>query len=420
MNILYVKRAYNTRLHTHARALSERGHSIILLLEAAPERGYNGPGQWDARQIHSRYPVILASSGKARPERHHGSGFVPGIRGRWQERRRGPLSGSGGPLWEGRFLRTLDRVLAKHRVDVVLSGNDALPSEDRRTLLLLDRYSGKIPVVHDCQDILSDCFIGDERVEECERSVHERADGVIHTNPLALDWAASRYRLKAGCAFPNYSSQKYFMKRREKLSGKDGRVHLVFCGGVQRTPDADGHPYARDMKRRFADIASLGHPLHLHLGLYPGTPLQDHYRELESLPNIRIHPYRPFPDMMRDLSLYDVGLFPLDLSSLDDLVRSDGIQALARCRFSRIDTSKQYEYILAGLPVLTAPVRWVSDFLGENHFGTSFRSIEDLERILKSGEMAGYLDSVRRSASRFSIENRVGELERFLEGVSGK
>lgn len=420
MNILYVKRAYNTRLHTQARALSERGHSIILLLEAPPELGYSGPAQWDAREIYSRYPVIYASSGTARPGLARGTGFIPGLRDRWRRLRRLAAAGSPGSSPDGRYLRTLDRVLAKYRVDVVLSGNDALPGEDRRTLLLLDRFGGKVPVVHDFQDILSDCFIGDGLVEECERSVHEEADGVIHTNPLALAWAAARFRLKKGCAFPNYSSQGFFPEGREKLSAADGRLHLVYCGGVQKTPGGDRYPYARDMKRMFREIASLGHPLHLHLGTYPGTPLRDHYRELERVPNIRIHPFRPFPEMMRTLSLYDVGLFPLDLSHLEGRVAESGPGVLDLCRFSRIDTSKQYEYTLAGLPVLTAPLRWVTTFLEDNHFGTSFRSVEELGTRLDGGEVPGYLDSVRRSASLFSIENRIDVLESFLAGVSGR
>jgi len=420
MNILYVKRAYNTRLHTQIQALSERGHSIILLMEAAPEHGYNGPGQWDAREIHSRYPVIYASSGKAQPGRPYGTGFIPRVLNRSGRVGHSLISGSAGFLKDRRYLRTLDQILAKYRVDIIFSGNDALPDEDRRTRLLLDRFGGKIPIVYDCQDILSDCFIGNERVEECERAVHENADGVVHTNPLALKWAASRYRLKKGTSFPNYSSRKYFLKRGAKLSAKDGRIHLVYCGGVQMTPKGDRYPYARDMKRRFMEIASLGHPFHLHLGLYPGTALRDHYMELEKSPNIRIHPYRPFSEMMRDLSLYDVGLFPLELSSLDDQIEASGLQVLDQCRFSRVDTSKQYEYILAGLPVLTAPVRWVSDFLRENHFGTSFRTIGDLGNLLKSGEMSGYLDSIRQTASRFSIENRIGGLERFLMDLIGK
>ena len=92
MNILYVKRAYNTRLHTQARALSERGHSIILLLEAAPELGYSGPAQWDTREIHSRYPVIYASSGTARP----------GLAHRWRWLRRLTAPGSPGASPDGR------------------------------------------------------------------------------------------------------------------------------------------------------------------------------------------------------------------------------------------------------------------------------------------------------------------------------
>jgi hypothetical protein len=49
MRILYIKRAYNTRLHTQIHALCERGHSTVFLLESPIEYGYNGPGQWDTQ-----------------------------------------------------------------------------------------------------------------------------------------------------------------------------------------------------------------------------------------------------------------------------------------------------------------------------------------------------------------------------------
>jgi hypothetical protein len=420
MNILYVKRAYNTRLHTQVHALSNRGHSIVLLLEAPIDRGYNGPGQWDDREIRSRFPVIYTSSGTGRARHPLGAGLIAKAR-EWL-REPGPRRSWGGfGSWEGhRYLKTLDQVLLKYKVDLVFSGNDALPDEDRRTRLLLDRFCGKVPIVYDCQDILSDCFQGDREIEENERAIHEGADGVIHTNPLALKWAASRYRLKKGYAFSNFASRTFFSEKQTKLSSRDGRIHLVYSGGVQRTPPGHEHLFARDMKKGFMEIASLGHPLHLHLGLYPGSPIQDYYQELEKIPNIRIHPYRSFREMMRTLSCYDVGLFPLDLSHLERQIEAKGPRVLDQSRFSRTDTSKQYEYTLAGLPVLTAPVRWVTDWLTENRFGTSFATIEDLGKILESDRLDGYIDSVSKTAARFTIENRIGGLESFLLEVMGR
>jgi hypothetical protein len=419
MNILYVKRACNTRLHTQIHALSNRGHSIVLLLEAPIEDGYNGPGQWADREIRSRFPVVYTSSGTGRARRAFGASLIARAR-KWL-REPGPGRGRQGfgPREEHRYLKTMDQVLSKYRVDLVFSGNDALPDEDRRTRLLLDRFGGKVPIVYDCQDILSDCFQGDREIEENERAVHEIADGVIHTNPLALKWAASRYRFKKGYAFPNYASGAFFPEKQTKLSSRDGRIHLVYSGGVQQTPPGHEHPYARDMKKRFMEIASLGHPLHLHLGQYPGSPIQDYYQELDKSPDIRIHPYRSFREMMRTLSRYDVGLFPLDLSHLDRRIEAEGPRVLDQSRFSRIDTSKQYEYTLAGLPVMTVPVRWVTDWLTENRFGTSFATIEDLGKVLESDRLGVYVDTVSKTAARFTIENRIGGLERFLSDVLG-
>ena len=420
MNILYIKRAYNTRVHTQVQALTEKGHSLVLLLESPMEIGYSGPGQWDVREINSRLSIIYISpemTGSRIPQRPSLFGRVLNRIGEIEKR---PYFGGFGYLRGRQFLKTLHRVLSEYPVNLILSGNDALMEEDQRTLFLLDHFEGKIPIVFDCQDMLSDCFMGNKRVEDVERAIHQRADGVIHTNPVALKWAASRYPLKRGFFFPNYSNSKYFPGNAARLSDGDGRIHLVYCGGVQQTPRGYGHPFARDMKRRFREIASLGHPLHLHLGLYPGSPIHAYYMELEQIKNIRIHPYLAFSEMMQTLSHYDVGLFPLDLSSLSDQIEANGLRVLDQCRFSRIDTSKQYEYTLAGLSVLTAPVRWISEWLDENHFGKSFHTIGDLGEILEGNELRSYLDCVRQNATRFSIERHIGGLEEFLLEISGK
>ena len=66
MNILLIKRAYNARLRAQIQTLSEWGHFIILSLEAALEYVRNRLGQWDVREIRSRFPVIYAPSGNDR------------------------------------------------------------------------------------------------------------------------------------------------------------------------------------------------------------------------------------------------------------------------------------------------------------------------------------------------------------------
>jgi hypothetical protein len=58
--------------------------------------------------------------------------------------------------------------------------------------------------------------------------------------------------------------------------------------------------------------------------------------------------------------------------------------------------------------------------LTENRFGTSFATIEDLGKILESDRLDGYIDSVSKTAARFTIENRIGGLESFLLEVMGR
>jgi hypothetical protein len=275
----------------------------------------------------------------------------------------------------------------------------------------------RVPVVYECQDILTDCFAERADIAAEERAANEQSAGVIYTNPVALAWAAGRYRLERALSFPNYGSARHFQPRLPKLSAADGRLHLVYCGSVQQTPPGYEYPFARDMKAMFGQIAALGHPLHLHLGLYPGTELARYYGELASVPNIVIHPYQPFGAALRQLTQYDVGLFPVELGSLRPAVATSGESALRAFPLSRADTLKQYEYVLAGLPVLTAPLTWVARWVAENDFGAAFRSVEHLGQLLRGEQVRRWQQAVDAGAGGFAIERQIGALERFLEEV---
>jgi hypothetical protein len=121
--------------------------------------------------------------------------------------------------------------------------------------------------------------------------------------------------------------------------------------------------------------------------------------------------------MMEKLSRYDVGLFPIDPGSLKEQVEFSGPSILEDFSLSRADTCKQYEYTLAGLPVLTAPLKWISIWLERNKFGTSFQSASHLHKILKGDQMKGYADTVEKEAFKFSIEEKISQLEGFLLDV---
>jgi hypothetical protein len=415
MRILYIKRAYNTRLHTQVHALSEKGHSIILLLEAPIEYGYSGPGQWKTGDLYSRFAVYYSLPSTVRMNHQT---MIEKFALRAMNRVLPSTWVRLSWVWRKWFFhRSLDSVLSKHAFDIIISGNDAVEREDYRTKLVIERLAGKIPIVYDCQDFLTDCFDWDTEAKVLERFVNEKADGVVHTNPVGFDWIASKYRIKRGLVFPNYGSQKYFSHKQPKLSGRDGQLHLVYCGGVQQTPKQYRFPFARDMLSMFREIANLGFPVHLHLGLYPGTPLYQYYMALKGYPGIVMHPYLPYEDMMQALTHYDISLFPIDLGPLQKDVERLGAKILEDSPFSRLDTSKQYEYTLAGLPVLTAPVTWISRWLKENRFGTCFNSIPHLGEILRGSEVKELVQSVRRNAHKFSIENKIEDLESFLSQV---
>lgn len=389
MKILFVKRALNTRLYNQILALHDRGHELSLLLESPVRWGYSGPNQWDEPAIHRTCYTRYSEPRMKRAPRVPMSKKAP------------------------QFRRVLEQVIIQRRPAIIISANDCIETEDERSRIVLELVNGRVPVVYDCQDFLVDCFPRNTALLALHRQINEHADGVIHTSPRGLAWVQNRCRIKKALTFPNYASRRFFSAPERKLSAADRRLHLVYAGGMTITPDGEPFPHMRDMRRSFREIARLKVDLHLHLAHYP-REVYNKYLELADEKNVRFYPYQPYHQLMQRLSVYDAGLFPLDLGYIRACQRGEAGESVEQLPASRIDTSKQYEYVLAGLPVLTAPVSWVSEWVSENGVGACYSSIDELERLIENGGLTRLAERVREIGPRFAIENQIHSLEQFL------
>jgi len=131
MRILYIKRAYNTRLHNQVRALLQRGHEITLLLDSPIEYGYNGPGQWGSQDIRPDLKVCytgIVKSGQTRI--HKKNSLRHACRRLVHYRNRLPgLQRHLGMDAKGIFMSALDRVLSGE--DVISSYRATMPLKQR-------------------------------------------------------------------------------------------------------------------------------------------------------------------------------------------------------------------------------------------------------------------------------------------------
>jgi len=114
-----------------------------------------------------------------------------------------------------------------------------------------------------------------------------------------------------------------------------------------------------------------------------------------------------FPDMMRQLSRYDWGL----CGHLDN-----------HPQWQKAMPNKLFEYLAAGIPVISINAGEVSEFIKENRFGFVAENIDDLvsylamdANLIEENEMSSMredcTENISKNINKFVMENQVPEIE---------
>ena len=189
-----------------------------------------------------------------------------------------------------------------------------------------------------------------------EKYVFENADGLTFQSPYYLDVAEPRYNMRGEIAvIPNaVLADDLPRKSLPKLSQKDGQVHTVFVGHVNRLK-----------LDRVKEIADRGIPVHLYTF---------HSSEFEPLllTECKAHEYLyyhgalPRRQLLLALTQYDFGLVLWYRGATEPF-------------FHTVLPSKMFYYLASGLPVIVAPYRSISEFVLSRGCGFVLTHIDELE-----------------------------------------
>jgi glycosyltransferase involved in cell wall biosynthesis len=285
------------------------------------------------------------------------------------------------------------------------------------TVQCIHLFRGKIPIVHDVHDLLSIRHtkyddgiernnLNEARIRVEEKQACENSDGIIAVSDAILEIARKKYNLDSqkSLVFPNYVAAQMVPKTfKNKLSSGDGMVHIVYEGHLDGTRSG-GH---YDLFDIFKGISY--HKWHLHI--YPSreNPL---YRNLaKAEPFIHYHGSIPPDVLLNELTQYDFGWsgFNTDKNS----IHADTVLA-----------NKLFEYIAAGLPVITFPHKSQSKFLRSNGVGIVIRQIGDLKEKLRSSSLNTLRKNTLEKRFTFTMENQIGSIfqlyESLIDGVQLK
>ncbi len=340
LNILFVQEAPCIRNYKTAKALRARGHRVTLAYGKA--------------RLSQVYPSL---SDDVYDECIH-------------------LSGGVRQLWD------------------LTAGYDVVHCHNEPDTLTVAALAGDAPVIHDTHDLISLRDSGNGSTSYFEGVANRGADGRIYSTPYQRDEAATLYGAgQPSLVFYNYASQDDVPRDRlPKLSARDGRVHIVYEGGVGGTAH-------RDFTQLFRDLSSMGICVHVYPTFAAGKVRQ----LFADCPNVEVHPTASPREIMREMSQYDFGIIPFNLEKGNKRFLDSTI------------ANKLFEYLAAGLPVIASPLKSYVDYFRENPVGVTASTASEIQAAIpKLREIAVNTDF---SKQVFTYESQAGQLVAFYRRV---
>lgn len=255
------------------------------------------------------------------------------------------------------------------------------------------------PVVadtHDMQSIRSDIGI-DALILEYLANTY--SDGVMYVSTYIAEIAKDKYKLNNNEVFAVNNlvmEQVTIPQALPKLSSSDHQIHCVYEGGVVGD-DKNSHRFFDDMWKKITDAG-------VHIHFYSPSDIT-YCKRLENISDL-IHYEGSISGekLILKMTKYDCGLAVFN--SVDN----------NRFHLEGASPNKLYEYINAGLPVVSAGINSLKEFVEGYHVGMELDF---------SGDIRGQLEEVRKihidddflTKNHLTMKSYGKELAAFYERV---
>ena len=250
--------------------------------------------------------------------------------------------------------------------------------------------AGPRPVIHDSHDMVSLTGTADSSGAYLEEMANRGATGRVYVSSYMFERARRSYHVAAETSIilSNYPGVEMLPRKSlEKLFSLDGRAHLVYEGHL-----SDQVGKITYLLPFFQRLTAMG--LHVHLHPLFEVPL---YREAASRTD-DLHYYDPLPpqDLLLTLSRYDYGLIPYSPNQFN------------RRHLDSALPNKLFDYLAAGLSVLSENIESLRQFLSSREAGVVYDRVGDIPSLLKDLARLQPVDS-----EEFTMEKAIPELERL-------
>lgn len=255
------------------------------------------------------------------------------------------------------------------------------------------------PVVADTHDMQS--IRGDIEIDalNLEYLANTGSDGVIYVSTYIADIAKDKYKLdnKEVFVVNNLVMEQVLLSRTlPKLSLSDHEIHCVYEGGVVGD-DKENHRFFDIMWKKIADAG-------VHIHFYSPSNIA-YCKRLENISGL-IHYEGSVSGerLIREMTKYDCGLALFN--SVDN----------NRFHLEGASPNKVYEYINAGLPVATAGIKSLKEFVEGYHVGMALDFSKDIRQQLEEVRKL-QIDKDFLTKNKLTMKSYGKELAAFYERV---
>jgi peptidoglycan/xylan/chitin deacetylase (PgdA/CDA1 family) len=279
--------------------------------------------------------------------------------------------------------------------------------------------SARCPVIYDAMDYagISDSIEAlPDNERRAERYCLENADGLIHKGPaFELDYYRRHgYRIEAPQQqWLDWCDEDRFADRTvEKLSDRDGEIHVVYAGAISADPDSGNtYIYYVPLARRFA---AQGVHLHLYSNPYQVPDCQPYVDLERECPYFHIETPVRYTELSGELAKYDWGMWVHPVHGRLDVRRCSA----TKCKVAI--GNKLFSYMEAGIPTLVSRhLEYGSEFITGHGVGTAVAD-DELDRvgeILRSQDTNGLAERIREVRAELCLRKQIPQLEDFYRRV---
>lgn len=217
-------------------------------------------------------------------------------------------------------------------------------------------FSEKIPIVYDIHDFTS---MRNGKKDKLEEFAYKNSDAIIHVSEQFIEYGIIKYGVR-NCHVVMSLPSKQFRLGLKKKKPK-APYHFVYQGGIIDAGfERKNSFFYRHYWPIFKEILAEGHFVHL----YPNAPK-------ERLPNYQllakenkkfiIHKKLSYKQLLKNINKYDFGIVGFNFA--------DNIENEKRLYLNAALGNKIFDYLFAGIPVVTINADTMADFTLNNKCG---------------------------------------------------